>query len=66
MGLSPQEIGNKIKEKREQKKLTQAEVAKKAGLNTNYYAVIERGEINSSVETLNKIIDALEMTLSLD
>ena len=66
MGLSPQEIGNKIREKREQKKLTQAEVAKKAGLNTNYYAVIERGEINSSVETLNKIIDALEMKLSLD
>jgi len=66
MGLSPQEIGNKIKEKREQKKMTQAEVAKKAGLNTNYYAVIERGEINSSVETLNKIIDALGMKLSLD
>jgi transcriptional regulator with XRE-family HTH domain len=65
MGMTQQEIAKKIKEKREQKKLTQAEVAKKAGLNTNYYAVIERAEINPSLETLNKIFDALDMKLSL-
>ena len=63
--MTQQEIAKKIKEKREQKKLTQAEVAKKAGLNTNYYAVIERAEINPSLETLNKIFDALDMKLSL-
>lgn len=66
MGLSQQEIAKKIKEKCEQKKLTQAEVTKKAGLNTNYYAVIERGEINTSIETLNKIFDALGIKLSLN
>lgn len=56
-----QELGRKIKEAREKKKMTQAQVAEKAGMNTNYYAVIERGEINPSYETLKKIADALEI-----
>ncbi|MDO8659484.1 MAG: helix-turn-helix transcriptional regulator [Candidatus Parcubacteria bacterium] len=52
-------LGQKIKVAREKKKMTQAEVAEKAGMNTNYYAVIERGEINPSYETLKKIAEAL-------
>lgn len=63
--MTQQEIADKIKERREQKKLTQAEVAKKAGLNSNYYAVIERGKINPSLVTLNKIFDALGMRLTV-
>ncbi len=41
--------------------MTQAQVAEKAGMNTNYYAVIERGEINPSYETLKKIAEALDI-----
>ncbi|MBI2599431.1 helix-turn-helix transcriptional regulator [Candidatus Daviesbacteria bacterium] len=54
-------LGRKIKEAREKKKMTQAQVAEKAGMNTNYYAVIERGEINPSYETLKKIAEALDI-----
>ena len=63
--MTRKDLANIFKEKREKKNLTQAEVAKKAGLNTNYYAVIERGEINPSFETFNKICNALGLTLSL-
>jgi transcriptional regulator with XRE-family HTH domain len=65
MSISIKELASKLKETREKKKLTQAEVAKKAGLNTNYYAVIERGEVNPKTETLIKILEALEMKLTL-
>lgn len=54
-------LGQRFKEAREKKKMTQAQVAKKAGMNTNYYAVIERGEINPSWETLKKIAEALDI-----
>lgn len=54
-------LGRKLKEAREKKKMTQAQVAEKAGMNTNYYAVIERGEINPSYETLKKIAEALDI-----
>lgn len=63
--MTRKEIAKIFKEKREKKKLTQAEVSQKAGLNTNYYAVIERGEINPSFETLIKICNALELTLTI-
>ncbi len=58
-------LGNKIKTARENKKLTQAEVAKKTGLNTNYYAVIERGEVKTSLENIEKICKALGIKLIL-
>lgn len=54
-----QEVGRKLKEARTNKKMTQAEVAKKADLNTNYYACIERGEVNPSMEKLESIIKVL-------
>lgn len=53
------EIANKIKEARLKKDLKQSEVAEKAGLNTNYYAKVERGESKPSVITLTKILKAL-------
>lgn len=43
-------LGKKIRHAREEKGLTQVEVAEKADLNTNYYACIERGEVNPSFE----------------
>lgn len=58
-------LGIKIKEAREKKKMTQVEVAKKAGLNTNYYACIERGEVNPSIEKLEEILKTVELKLTL-
>ncbi|HYM65501.1 MAG TPA: helix-turn-helix transcriptional regulator [Candidatus Sulfotelmatobacter sp.] len=59
-----EDIGEKIKSIRKKANLTQAEVAKKAGLNVNYFAVIERGEVTTSSEKLKKISDALKVDIS--
>jgi transcriptional regulator with XRE-family HTH domain len=53
------QIAEKLKQVRLQKGLTQVELANKAGINDNYYAKVERGELKPSVETLEKIIKAL-------
>lgn len=58
------EVGERIKAARLKGKLTQAEVAKKAGINTNYYSVIERGEVNTTLEKLQKISKALGLDVS--
>jgi transcriptional regulator with XRE-family HTH domain len=58
-------LGEKLKRVRERAGLTQSEVATKAGLNSNYYARIERGEENPSFEKLEGIKDALNIK-SLD
>lgn len=64
MNSSKQDIYKLFKEAREKKGLTQAEVAKKAGLkSTNYYAVIERGEVNTSYENIKKIAEVLGIKL---
>jgi transcriptional regulator with XRE-family HTH domain len=52
-------LGNKLRKIRENEKLTQAEVASKAGVHVNYYARIERGEHNPSFAKLESILKAL-------
>jgi transcriptional regulator with XRE-family HTH domain len=52
-------LGERLKNAREKLGLTQAEVATKAGLNANYYAVVERGEGNLSFEKLQRIMKVL-------
>lgn len=54
-----QEIAANLKAIRGRKNLTQAEVAEKAGLSTNFYARIERSEQQPTIETLEKITKAL-------
>jgi transcriptional regulator with XRE-family HTH domain len=54
-----QEIAAKLKKYRLKKGLFQTDVAKKAGLNSNFYAKVERGEAIPSVITLKKILGAL-------
>ena len=58
------ETANKIKEARESKGLTQAEVAKLAGLDSNSYAKIERGESSPKGVSLTKIAKALGVKAS--
>ncbi len=56
-------LSNLIKSARKKKKMTQAQVAEKAGVNKNYYAVIERGETNPSYTTLRKLGEVLDIKL---
>lgn len=55
-----QEFGRKLKKVRENSHLTQEDVARKAEMTGNYYAKIERGEINLTLETLYKLLKALK------
>ncbi len=57
--MSLDKVAKKIKETRVRLGFTQAEVAEKAGVNTNYYACIERGEVNPSLEKIQAIAKAL-------
>lgn len=57
----PKELGNKLKTAREKAKLTQAEVAEKTDMTVNYYAMIERGEVNVTYDKLRKLLKLLKM-----
>ena len=53
-------IGESLRKARDAKGLTQAQVAKKAGMGTNRYAIVERGEAtNITLNKLEKIVKAL-------
>lgn len=52
-------IAKRLLSARKSKHLTQEEVAKKAGVSVNYYAQVERGEINPSTSNFLAIIKAL-------
>lgn len=52
-------IGRKMKAARKADKRTQLHVAEEAGIDPSYYARIERGEANPSLEVLNAIVKAL-------
>lgn len=57
-------LGKKLKEAREKLKLTQKQVAEKAGVTTNWYARFERGEENASQETRDTILKILKIKVS--
>ncbi|GAC1391382.1 MAG: hypothetical protein NVSMB46_03700 [Candidatus Saccharimonadales bacterium] len=52
-------IADKLKQTRLKRGFSQSSLAERAGLNSNYYSKIERGEIKPAVTTLEKIIKAL-------
>lgn len=57
-------IGERLQKARVNSGLTQAEVAKRAGTNVNYYAKLERGEAVPSLKMLEKMIKALGIKFS--
>lgn len=65
MATTRQIIAKQVKEAREKKGLTQAEVALKADLTPNYLAMIERAEANVSLDKLDKIGTALGVTFKI-
>ena len=56
-------FGKRLKEIRLKKKLTQAELAEKIELSTNFVGMVERGLRNTSIEKLFSIAKALNITL---
>ncbi len=57
-------IGVKIKELRETKKMSTKELAKKANITAGMISQLERGSTQGSVETLRKIAKVLDTTLA--
>jgi transcriptional regulator with XRE-family HTH domain len=55
-------IGNKLLAIRKRMGLTQAEVAEAAGLSDRTYADIERGSVNTRIETILRICEVLHIT----
>jgi transcriptional regulator with XRE-family HTH domain len=58
-----QHLGSCIREKRIQKNLSQEELAARASLHRTYIGAIERGERNPTILALQRISNALDMTL---
>lgn len=59
------EVGSKIRKAREAARLTQLEVAETSGINVTYYAQIERGEVNPSIDKLQRIAKTLNITIDI-
>ena len=54
-------IAKKINDNRLKQAKTQSDIAKKAGITSNYFARIERGEVKPSMEIVLRIIKALNV-----
>lgn len=57
-------LGQLIRLKRENRGLTQTELASKCGVNRNYVGMLERGERNPSYLSLQKIAKGLGIPIS--
>ena len=57
-------FGKRIRELRKEQGLTQAELAEKIGLSTNFIGMVERGERNITVLKVFKIAKAFNITLA--
>lgn len=55
----PETVGKRIREYRKQKNWTQEQLAEAASLHYSYIGGVERGDLNISLETLEKIAAAL-------
>ena len=56
-------IGNRIKELREQKEMSQKDLSYSADLDRSYIASVENGKRNISIVNIEKIAIALEVSL---
>ncbi len=57
-------VGQRIRNYRNNKNLSQEKLAEMAGCHTTYIGQIERGEKNATLESIEKIAIALEIPLS--
>lgn len=57
----PESVGKRIRELRKAKNWTQEQLAEAASLHYSYIGGVERGDRNISLETLEKIVTALDI-----
>lgn len=57
-------VGNRIKELRNKLGISQEELSFRSGVHRTYIASLEVGKRNISIATLEKIVKALEVSLS--
>ena len=57
-------FGNKVRKERNKLKLSQEELAAKAGVHRTYIGMIERAEKNITLENIEKVAKALGLKLS--
>ena len=57
-------IGQRIRNYRTQKGLSQEKLAELAGCHPTYIGQLERGEINATLESVEKIASAMDISLS--
>ena len=55
------QVGHRIRELREARGLTQEHLAEKAGINGKYFGAIERGEVNLTLSSIEKICRTLDV-----
>lgn len=58
-------FGKRVKQLRTEQKMTQAQLAEKIGLSTNFIGMVERGVRNTTIDKMFLIIYALNTTPSL-
>ena len=59
-----EKVGNRIKELRNKLGISQEELGFRSGVHRTYIASLEVGKRNISISTLEKIVNALEVSLS--
>jgi transcriptional regulator with XRE-family HTH domain len=64
MQEAQKKLGNRIRKLREEENLSQEAFADACGLNRVHMSDIERGEVNLTLATLNKIAQTLHTTSS--
>lgn len=57
-------LGLRLKELRTKEGISQEKFAMKVGLDRSYYASVEKGRRNISINNIKKIADAIGITLS--
>lgn len=57
------DVGNRIKTLRKKEGLSQEKLAFKAGLDRTYLAGVESGKRNATITSLEKIVNALEISM---
>lgn len=63
MSNLPKVIGERIRNFRKERGLSQEELAEIANLHTTYIGQLERGEKNATLESIAKVANALEISL---
>ncbi len=57
-------FGQRLKFLRKQNKLTQAKLAEKVDVSTNFIGMVERGKRNTTIDKLFKIAKVLDVSLA--